>query len=57
MATALALVDLSEKITAFCPRDAFQEDTSCTTPVEIPIYYDIAFGLPSNSFGRRLIPR
>ena len=56
MATALAHVDLSEKLPAFCPGDAFQEDTSCATPVEIPIYYGIASGLPINSFGRRLIP-
>ena len=55
MATALALVDLSEKIAVFCPGDAFQEDTSCATSVEIPVYYGIAFGLPSNPFGSRLI--
>ena len=56
MATALAPVDLSEKLAAFCPGDVFQENTACATPVEIPIYYGIAFGLPSNSFGRSLIP-
>ena len=56
MATALALVDLSEKLAAFCPGNAFQEDAACATLVEILIYYGIAFRLPSNSFGRRLIP-
>ena len=43
MATALALVDLSEKLASFCPGDAFQENAACAMPVEIPIYYGIAF--------------
>ena len=38
MATALALMDLSEELTAFFLGDAFQEDTVRAVPVEIPIY-------------------
>ena len=38
MATVLALVDLSEELTAYYLGNAFQEDTIRAVPVEIPIY-------------------
>ena len=56
MTTALALMDLSEKLAAFYPGDAFQEDTVRAAPVETPVYYGIAFGLSCNPLSKGIIP-
>ena len=57
MTPTLTLVEINEQVVAVFPQDALEEDSVGATPVEIPIYQDVAFGLAGDPLGKHIVIR